>query len=208
MIPYRQCAVSTIVGVALLLLGGCASPDRPDEVPISAAPVDESKETVYWTATEDGKIYVVDDDRKQLLYSGEVRRGQTIQVDARANKVMLDNATVTQRDLINDHRYKVYFERETQPPSAAMQQPPYQPMQQQQPAAAQQQTVITADPNARTTVTTDPNAAQPARTTITTDPNAPKATIQTAPDSKTTVTTPDATITTDPNAKQTTVQPK
>lgn len=192
------------VVAAALFVGGCAH-DRHDDIPLTAAEIGEGKESVFFNAPHDGRVYAYDATSGDMIYSGDVKRGQMLKVDAKENKVVLDNTTVTERDLVNDHRYKIFFDRDESADVAAHSVAP----------AAPAQTTIVTPPAARTTVTTDPNAPAPAvapapapRTTVTTDPNAPRTTIQTAPDARTTVTTPGATITTDPNTNQTTVQPR
>jgi hypothetical protein len=194
MFRFRQFAAPAVIGAALLV-GGCAH-DRHEDIPLSASEIGEGKEQVFFNAPYDGKVYVYDATRDEMIYNGELKRGQMIKVDAKKNKVLVDNQTAVDKDLVDDHRYKIFFDkdeaataRETIPP----------------------QTTIVAPPGARTSVTTDPNAP---RTTITTDPNAPavpppsQTTVQTVPGEKTTVTTPDAKVTTDPNTGRTTVQPR
>ncbi len=207
-------AAPAVLGAALLV-GGCAH-DRHEDIPLSASEIGEGKESVFFNAPYDGRVYVYDATRDEMIYNGNLQRGQMIRVDAKKNRVLVDNQTAVEKDLVDDHRYKIFFDkdeaavaRETIPPQTTIVAPPGA------------RTSVTTDPNApRTTVTTDPNAP---RTTITTDPNAPRTTIttdpnapavppqtqiQTAPGEKTTVTTPDAKITTDPNSGQTTVQPR
>ena len=194
MIRFRHFAAPAVLGAALLV-GGCAH-DRHEDIPLSASEIGEGKEQVFFNAPYDGKVYVYDATRDEMIYNGELKRGQMIKVDAKKNKVLVDNQTAVEKDLVDDHRYKIFFDKDEA--ATARETIPAQP-----------QTTIVTPPGARTSVTTDPNAP---RTTITTDPNAPAVPpptqIQTAPGSKTTVTTPDAKVTTDPNTGQTTVQPR
>ena len=194
MFRFRHFAAPAVLGAALLV-GGCAH-DRHEDIPLSASEIGEGKEQVFFNAPYDGKVYVYDATRDEMIYNGELKRGQMIKVDAKKNKVLVDNQTAVEKDLVDDHRYKIFFDKDEA--ATARETIPAQP-----------QTTIVTPPGARTSVTTDPNAP---RTTITTDPNAPAVPpptqIQTAPGSKTTVTTPDAKVTTDPNTGQTTVQPR
>jgi hypothetical protein len=199
MFRFRHFAVPAVVGAALLFGGGCAK-DRHDDIPLSATEIGEGKESVFYNAPYDGRVYVYDATRDEMIYNGELKKGQMIKVDAKHNKVLVDNQTAVEKDLVDDHRYKIFFDKD-EAATAREQIPPAQP-----------QTTIVAPPGARTSVTTDPNAP---RTTITTDPNAPatvppptQTQIQTLPGDKTTVTTPDAKVTTDPKTGQTTVQPR
>ena len=181
---------------AALFIGGCAA-ERHDDIPLSAAEVDEGRESVTYTAPWDGRVYVYDKNSGDMLYNGELRRGQTVQVDAKDNKILIDNQTAVERDLVNDHRFKIFFDRDENADLARQQMPP-------------SQTTIVTPPPQQTTIQTAPQQQQP-QTTIQVNPqqpSQPQTTIQTAPDQKTTVTTPDAKVTTDPNTGRTTVQPK
>ena len=158
MFRFRHFAAPAVVGAALLF-GGCAK-DRHDEIPLSATEIGEGKESVFYNAPYDGRVYVYDATRDEMIYNGELKRGQMIKVDAKHNKVLVDNQTAVDKDLVDDHRYKIFFDkdeaataRETIPP----------------------QTTIVTPPGARTSVTTDPNSP---RTTITTDPNSQRTTVQ------------------------------
>ncbi|MEO6434185.1 MAG: hypothetical protein ABIP55_00270 [Tepidisphaeraceae bacterium] len=223
MIPIRQIAASTVLGCAIVAAAGCSSHERPDAVPMSAQELGTGRGEVTFNAADSGTVYVVDGTRKDVIYTGKVNRGDLVKVDAQDNQVMVNNVTVTERDLLNDHRYNIYFERDRNAMRGdRMADDPNAP----QPAG----TVIRTDPNARTTVTTDPNTAQPSpppqapppaqqqRTTVTA-PDGGKTTITTEPNAvippppppqpKTTVTTPDGgSVTTDPNTGTTTIREK
>ena len=208
MLSFRHFAAPAILGTALFV-GGCAH-ERHEEIPLSASEIGEGKESVFFNAPQDGRVYVYNATRNEMLYNGELRRGQMIKVDAKDNKILIDNQTAVEKDLVNDHRYKIFFDQDES--SATASEVIRAPEQQQPPAA---NTTIVTPPGARTSVTTDPNTSGAPRTTITTDPNppagqqsTPQTTVETAPQGRTTVTTPDATITTDPNSQRTTVQPR
>jgi hypothetical protein len=204
MFRFRHIAASAILGTALFA-GGCAH-ERHDDIPLSATEIGEGRESVFFNAPYDGQVYVYDATSDEMIYNGQLKHGQMIKVDAKDNRILVDNQTAVERDLVNDHRFKIFFDkdeaaataRETVPPQTTIVTPPGA------------RTSVTTDPNApRTTIQTDPNAP---RTTITTEPNPPapqpQTTIQTAPEGQTTVTTPDAKVTTDPDTGRTTVQPR
>ena len=217
MFRFRHFAASAVVG-ATLAVGGCAH-ERHEDIPLSAAEIGEGKESVFYNAPYDGRVYVYDATRDEMIYNGTLKRGQMVRVDAKNNKILVDNQTAVEKDLVNDHRFKIFFDKDENAATASevVQPPPAQTTIVTPPGA---RTSVTTDPNApRTTIQTDPNAPQ---TTIQTDPNAPRTTIttepppvppqttiQTAPDGgRTTVTTPDAKVTTDPDTGRTTVQPR
>lgn len=198
MFRLRHFAVPAVLGTALFV-AGCAH-ERHDAIPLTAAEMDEGKETVVFNAPYDGRVYVSDTTSGEMLYQGELKRGQTVRVDAKENRILVDNQLAVERDLVNDHRFKVFFDRDENAAETASEttQPP-------------SQTTIVTPSGARTSVTTDPDAPNAPRTTITTDPNAPaqpRTTIESAPEGRTTVTTPDAKVTTDPETGRTTVQPR
>jgi hypothetical protein len=207
MFRFRHFAAPAILGTALFV-GGCAH-ERHEAIPLSAAEIGEGKESVFYNAPYDGRVYVSDATSNEMLYQGELKRGQMIKVDAKENRILVDGQTAVEKDLVNDHRFKIFFDKDENATTASetVVPPPANTTIVTPPGA---RTSVTTDPNApRTTITTDPNAAP--RTTITTDPNppaAPKTTVETAPGNRTTVTTPDAKVTTDPNTGQTTVQPR
>jgi len=221
MISIRQFAASAVLGTAVLVAGGCASGERAEGVPMTAQELGAGREVATFNATEPGTVYIADDTRKEMVYSGRVKEGDYIRVDAKENKVLVNSMPVTERDLLNDHKYKIYFEPSADPDARAT--------MTTDPEAQPAGTIIQTDPNARTTVTTDPNApvqqpqqqqyqqppAQQERTTITTDPEEGSTTIQREPvvppppQSNTTITQPDGqqtTITTDPQSGQTTIR--
>ena len=104
-------ALTAVLLAATVTLTGCASSDRPRDLPRSAAEVDAGKGLVHWTAANEGRVYVSDSNRKELLYSGEMRQGQTIKIDAKKDKIVLDEVTATKQELLNHHTFKVYFDR-------------------------------------------------------------------------------------------------
>jgi hypothetical protein len=214
MISIRQFAASAVLGTAMVVAGGCESDTRPDSVPYTATELGAGREVATFNATDAGTVYVVDHTRQEVVYSGRVKQGDMVRVDAKDNRVLVNGSTVTERDLLNDHKYKIFFQPGPE-------------------TTATGDTVIRTSPEARTTITTDPDA-QPAgtriitspdqKTTITTDPNAPaqppppqpKTSVTTDPDTgKTTITTdpnaapppqPKTTITTDPETGKTTIR--
>jgi hypothetical protein len=215
MFRFRQFAAPAVLGAALLV--GCAH-DRHEDIPLSATEIGEGKESVFFNAPYDGRVYVYDATADKMVYNGELKRGQMVKVDAKDNKILLDNQTAVERDLVNDHRFKIFFDKDENAATASQVIVPpsnnttiVTPAAPAAPAAPAQ----TYDPNApRTTIQVQPTHtdSQP-RTTIQTDPEPSRTTIQTSPpppvdSSRTTVTTPDAKITTDPESGRTTVQPR
>ena len=111
MIRFSQIAAPVVAGAALFLgVAGCGH-DRPDEVSPNAATIATGHELVTATAPHDGTVYVWDATANKMVYTGKVQRGDEVRVDAKKNRVLFNDKVAVQRDLINDHNYKVFFER-------------------------------------------------------------------------------------------------
>jgi hypothetical protein len=100
-------AAPAVLGAALFV-GGCAQ-DR--DMPGNAQVMSEGRQTVSATAPHDGTVYVYDDTSHKTIYTGRVNKDDSIKLDAKDNKVMLNNQTALKQDLVNDHRYQILFER-------------------------------------------------------------------------------------------------
>jgi hypothetical protein len=180
-------AAPAIVGAALILGSGCASEDRhPADVPLNAQEIGVGREKVTYQAPHDGTVYVYDDTAHRIIYSGKVDRGQTVQLDAKKNQVLVDNQIATREDLINDHKYRVFFDRSEQDRA----QTSGQTIQIQPGQSTAPQTTITT-PGASVTT--------PNNTTVTVPPpNSNNTTVTVPPPSdsgsQTTVTTPSGTV--------------
>jgi len=112
MIRLSQFAASAAIGTALLVgIAGC-SHERGDEIPTSASEISSGKESVNGTAPHDGMVYIWDQTANKELYTARVNQGDTVRVDAKHNKIFMNDKLVTKRDdLINDHTFKVFFDR-------------------------------------------------------------------------------------------------
>ena len=112
MIRLSQFAAPAALGTALFLgVQGCTH-DRADEIPASATEISTGTETVTGVAPHDGTFYVWDQSANRMLYTGKADRGDTVKVDAKHDRIYLNDQLVTKRDdLTNDHHYKVFFDR-------------------------------------------------------------------------------------------------
>jgi hypothetical protein len=112
MIRLSQFAASTAVGAALFIGAAGCSHERGDEIPASASEISAGKESVTATAPRDGMVYVWDKNANRELYTARVQKGDIVRVDAKQNKIFMNDKLVTKRDdLINDHTYKVFFDQ-------------------------------------------------------------------------------------------------
>lgn len=96
----------------LLSSAGCA-PERPESVPADARSVakQSGSNPVNFTAPHDGMVYVYDRSASQMVYSGRVRQGETLELDPRADKVRLDGRTLLETDLRDLNEYQVWFDQ-------------------------------------------------------------------------------------------------
>lgn len=112
MMLVRHPVTLIALGLALMLqLAGCAADARPAEIPAGAREMGTSKGSVFWTAPYQGNVYVYSVTSGELLYSGQLQRGQTVRASADSNQVTVDNITVAERGMVGDHEYKIYFQR-------------------------------------------------------------------------------------------------
>jgi hypothetical protein len=112
MIRLSHFAAPAVLGTAMFIgIQGCAH-DRADEIPASASEISTGTETVTATAPHDGMLYIWDQNANKMLYTGRAEKGDTVRVDAKHNKIYMNDKLVTKRDdLINDHHYKVFFDQ-------------------------------------------------------------------------------------------------
>jgi hypothetical protein len=107
MTRFSQFAAPAILGAALMV-GGCAS--DPD-VSADADLLSEGRRTVTASAPHDGSFYIFDKTSSETVYRGKVEKGDTIRVDAKNDRVLLNDDVALTKDLINDHRYQIFFDR-------------------------------------------------------------------------------------------------
>src|SRR3954467_13160927 len=108
MLRFSQIAAPAVVAGALMLGSGCG-PERCDEIPARAEVVGEGTRTVTANAPGDGTVYVWDKTANKMIYTGKVERGDVVTVDAHRNRVLFNDKTALDRNLIDDHNYKVFF---------------------------------------------------------------------------------------------------
>ena len=112
MIRFSQIAASAAVGAALFIGAQGCTHDRADEVPASASEISTGTETVSASAPHDGMIYIWDQTANKMLYTGRVEKGDTVRVDAKHDRIYMNDKLMTKRDdLTNDHHYKVFFDQ-------------------------------------------------------------------------------------------------
>ena len=194
MIRLSHIAAPAVLASALFLGAGCASDEHPKDIPLNAQEIGVGREKVSYTAPHDGTVFVRDDTAKKVIYSGKVDKGQMVNVDAKHNEVLIDNQTATKQDMVNDHKYSIYFERSDRDKEGTAR------------TSSGTMDSTMADPNApRTTVITPGATVQtPGNTTVVTPGSTTAAPAQPAQPAQpaapaagtgqTTVTTPNGTV--------------
>ena len=195
-------AAPIAMGAALFLGAQGCTHERADEIPASASELATGTETVTAAAPHDGMFYIWDQTANKMLYEGRAERGDTVKVDAKHNRILLNDHVITKRDdLINDHHFKIFFDQKDldrerdralrsgatiTPMTAQPQQQPQVQVQVQQPqpqpqaqpapapAPAPGATVYTPSPsNPNTTVVVPDSKNNTSGTTVVVPPPAP-----------------------------------
>jgi hypothetical protein len=112
MIRLSHFAVPATLGAALFVGAQGCSHEHPDAVPAAATELSAGTQNISGTAPKDGTVYVYDITANKSLYVGNVKSGDVIKVDAKQDKLFLNDKLITQRDDLRDsHRYKIFFDR-------------------------------------------------------------------------------------------------
>jgi hypothetical protein len=100
---------AVLSGVGVCLVGGCASSDRPKEVPQSALYKAGGDERVVFVADQDGTLYVTEEGPKSVLYSGRVMRGDRVVIDPDSDRLTVNERVVFSKD-IPKRMHKVFVQ--------------------------------------------------------------------------------------------------
>ena len=108
MFQLRHYAAGAALAIATLVTG-CAN--RPMEVPSSAQLMTEGNgDRLTFRAAEAGRVYVSNESDGKILYQGEVRRGDAVEVTPKDDRIQIDGRTVTETSMGDGEQYKIYFE--------------------------------------------------------------------------------------------------
>jgi hypothetical protein len=94
----------------------------------------EGRGAVTTTFAHPGTVYVVDDTTHRLLYSGDVRPGDRLNVDARHDEIWLNGQVVSHPRMDNSDHYKILMDQHPLAQGAYYN---------QQPGVMQQDTIVT-----------------------------------------------------------------
>jgi len=109
MTKLHQSAAALTIGL-LAMLSGCA--DRPMPVPSTATLMTEGNgERIAFTPTSDGRVYVSDKTDNMILFQGEVRHGDIVEVRPREDHILVGGRVTSNRPLNDGHQYRIFFEK-------------------------------------------------------------------------------------------------
>jgi outer membrane murein-binding lipoprotein Lpp len=128
----RKIYIASMIAAAIML-GGCASKTKeppaatdmntdsssqrtiasiPEAVPAYANEVKAGAGALDYTATEEGRLFLVDTNDNVVLYSGQISKGQAFALDADARRATIDGKYVFTREINPRHSHKLYFTAE------------------------------------------------------------------------------------------------
>ena len=104
---------------AALLLGSAAmlttSPGCTDKgrmaIPSDADRLASGRGEVTATATRDGEVWILDKDDNRIVWSGDVRREDRIEIETKDNRIRVGGETKSERPLDSEHEYVIYIRR-------------------------------------------------------------------------------------------------
>jgi hypothetical protein len=111
--PRTQFIPTTLLALFSLglLCPGCAA-ERPGSVPEDARRLAKHSGTssFVFTAPGDGEVFIYDRTQNKLVYSGRVRRGESLEVDAKDDRITLNARVVSEEDLRDLDEYEIWFD--------------------------------------------------------------------------------------------------
>lgn len=111
MLRLRQFAVVAVCGSVLSIGGlvGCTH-ERPNSLGGNAILAVSGNKTLTYTAPSDGVITVNDVRSEDVIYSGRVKKGESVVVDVDDSRINVGGRVVAQKRLNRIHEHRIYFE--------------------------------------------------------------------------------------------------
>ncbi len=106
-IATRHFVLATLAGLMMAGLTGCAA-DRPRDVPPTASLKAQGDERVVYNSSQDGTIWVTEPGSNQIVWSGEVKRGDRVVLDPDTGKLIVNDRVVADKGVAR-HDHKVFF---------------------------------------------------------------------------------------------------
>ncbi|HEX8520810.1 MAG TPA: hypothetical protein VF669_01055 [Tepidisphaeraceae bacterium] len=124
----RLCSFGTLVFVAAATLsvaaaGGCAQDKHADEAtalatnePLTAERVSPAaarkaygEGEITFRAKERGRVWLFDDDRKSVLFFGDMNKGDRVTVTPRLHRATINGARLKVNDIFERNHHAIYF---------------------------------------------------------------------------------------------------
>lgn len=98
-----------LMAASLAAFGGCET--MQSKIPSTAQPVAMGTGNTMYSVGHDGTIYLYDKTWNKLVYTGQVRSGQSVVLDALGDKVTIDGKTVVEQIPLGEgSQYQFYLD--------------------------------------------------------------------------------------------------
>jgi len=104
----RNLISSLLAGLVIVVLMGCA--DHPSEVPADGVKVAEGNSKLLYKAPEAGTIFIYESPDNRLVYRGAIRKGDTVELNAKDDRITVNGKTVMEQGINTGHTYKMFFD--------------------------------------------------------------------------------------------------
>ena len=107
----KMCTLTLAGLLGLGMLSGCQH-ERHESIPASAQNVAESRDgDVRFTAPNNGEVYVYDVNKDELVYSGKIHKGETLELQREQDEdqIRLDSQVVSTGDLKEGNKYRIFY---------------------------------------------------------------------------------------------------
>ena len=107
--PISRHRIATLlVGLLVGVMAGCA--DHPSEVPPDGVKVAEGNQKLLYKAPEAGTIFVFESPDNRLIYRGEIKKGDSVELNTNDDRISVNGKTVMEKGLGTGHNYKMFFD--------------------------------------------------------------------------------------------------
>lgn len=102
------CSAAIVSGA--LMLPACQS-SAMSKVPMNAAPVASGIGSLTYRTSSDGTLYIVDKSWDKVVYSGPVKAGQTVAIDAPNDQITIDGRAAASYPLGEGSEYRIFVDQ-------------------------------------------------------------------------------------------------
>ena len=104
----RNLISSLLAGLMIVVLMGCA--DHPSEVPADGVKVAEGNQKLLYKSPQAGTIFIYESSDNRLVYRGAIRKGDTVELNAKDDRITVNGKTVMEQGINTGHTYKMFFD--------------------------------------------------------------------------------------------------